>query len=582
VGAVSFFRAFASILALMLAALLAANQPAAGEELRSNNIDPTAIEKVDRLFEKWDKPNTPGAVLAIVKDGKIIYSRGYGMANLEEAVPNNSKTVFHLGSVSKQFTAFAIHLLVSDGKLSLDDDVRQYIQESPDFVKQITIRQLLHHTSGLRDQWNLLALAGWRLSDVITDGDVRRILMQQKELNFTPGDEMLYSNSGYSVLAEVVRRVSGMPLSQFAKERIFAPLEMNDTRFQANYGNIIKDRAYSYVPSGDGAYRYDALSYSTYGPSSLFSTVGDLARWDENFYTAKVGGPSVVRALQEKGKLNDGKELDYASGLVIGEYRGAKTVSHSGADAGYKANIVRFPDYHFTVIVLANAGDLDVDGIPLKIADICLAGTLAPAEAAPDGYPPIVKTEVKLEPQALDALLGDFELEPGFIISFTRENGVLFQQATGQAKFALYPSSPNTFFLKVADAEYVFGEVAADGKIHDATLHQNGHSYPLKRLDPFSLTQDELRTHSGAFYSEELGVIYFIREKNGMLSVRYPRGDILLKQTGVNSFLGAFPIGTLKFLCDPNEDCKGFEVDDGRVRNLKFTKINVPVPGTER
>jgi len=359
VSAVSFFRAFPSILVIMFAASLASNGLADGDELGSNNLDPIAIEKVDRLFEKWDKPNTPGAVLAILRDGKIIYSRGYGMANLEEAVPNTSATVFHLGSVSKQFTAFAIQLLANDGKLSLDDDFRKYIPEAPEFEEPITIRLLLHHTSGLRDQWNLLALAGWRLSDVITNGDVRRILMQQKELNFTPGSEMLYSNSGYSVLAEVVRRVSGMPLGQLAKERIFTPLEMNDTRFQAHYGNIIKDRAYSYAPTGNGAYRYVALSYSTYGPSSVFSTVGDLARWDENFYTAKVGGPSVVRAMQEKGKLNDGKELDYASGLVIGEYRGAKTVSHSGADAGYRANIVRFADYHFTVIVLANAGNLD-------------------------------------------------------------------------------------------------------------------------------------------------------------------------------------------------------------------------------
>jgi CubicO group peptidase (beta-lactamase class C family) len=294
------------ILATMLAAWSVRGGSAAAEEPGTENMAPSIIEQVDRLFEKWDKPNTPGAVLAILKDGKIVYSRGYGMANLEESVPNAPSTVFHLGSVSKQFTAFAIHLLVNDGKLSLDDDVRKYLPEAPDYGKSITIRQLLHHTSGLRDQWNLLALAGWRLSDVITDGDVRRLLTQQKELNFPPGEEMLYSNSGYSVLAEIVRRVSGMPLKQFAKERIFEPLDMSDTKYQAHYGDIVKNRAYSYVPTLDGSYRYDALSYSTYGPSSLFSTVGDLARWDENFYTAKVGGTAVLEALQEKGKLNNG------------------------------------------------------------------------------------------------------------------------------------------------------------------------------------------------------------------------------------------------------------------------------------
>jgi CubicO group peptidase (beta-lactamase class C family) len=565
------------IVAAMLAASSARGESAAPPEGPKTAImEPSTIEQVDRLFEKWDKPNTPGAVLAILKDGKIIYSRGYGMANLEESVPNTPSTVFHLGSVSKQFTAFAIHLLVNEGKLSLDDDARKYLPEAPDYGKPITIRQLLHHTSGLRDQWNLLALAGWRLSDVITDGDVRRLLMQQKELNFPPGDEMLYSNSGYSVLAEIVRRVSGMPLRQFAKERIFGPLEMNDTKYQANYGDVVKNRAYSYVPTREGAYRYDALSYSTYGPSSLFSTVGDLARWDENFYTAKVGGPAVLQALQEKGRLNNGKELDYASGLVVDQYRGLKTVSHAGADAGYRANIVRFPDYHFSVVVLANAGDLDAEGISLRIADICLKDKLGPADKPSDSYPPILKNEQKLEPEALDAFVGDFESEPGFVVTFTKENGAVFQQVTGQEKLPVYASSPNTFFLKVVDAEYVFDKPEADGKVRTATLHQNGHSFRLTRLGQFSLAPDQLHNRSGSFYSEELGVIYTIHEQKGNLGVRYPRGDISLKQIGPESFLGAFPIGELKFSCDQNDICKGFDISDGRVRNLKFKRVDLP------
>jgi CubicO group peptidase (beta-lactamase class C family) len=565
-----------SILATVLAAWSGCVGSAAEDEPATENLAPSQIEQVDRLFEKWDKPTTPGAVLAILKDGKIVYSRGYGMANLEESIPNTPSTVFHLGSVTKQFTAFAVHLLAEDGKLSLDDNIQKYLPEAPDYSKRITIRQLLHHTSGLRDQWSLLALAGWRMSDVITDGDVHRLLMQQKELNFQPGEEMLYSNSGYSVLAEIVRRVSGMPLKQFAKERIFGPLAMNDTRYQANYGDIIKNRAYSYVPTREGAYRYDALSYSTYGPSSLFSTVGDLARWDENFYTAKVGGSAVLQALQEKGRLNNGKETDYASGLVIDDYRGARAVSHEGADAGYRANIVRFPDHHFSVIVLSNAGDFDAARIPLRIADICLNDKLGPSDKPPDVYPPIAKNEQKLEPEALDAFLGDFELEPDFVISFTEENGALFQHATGQEKLPLYASSPTTFFLKVADAEYVFDKPQADGKVHSATLHRDGSSFPLKRLGQFSLSTDQIRNRSGSFYSEELGVIYTLHERNGNLSVRYPRGDVSMKQIGENTFLGAFPIGTLRFICDQNDSCKGFDINGERVRNLRFQRVDLP------
>ena len=265
---------------------------------------------VDQLFAQWAGPDSPGASIAIIQNGKIVYSQGYGSANLEYGVPNTPATVFDLASVSKQFTAFAIYLLAQDGKLSLDDDVRKHLPKLHDFGKVITIRQLLHHTSGVRDQSNLLLLAGWRLEDVITDEDVARLLFQQTELNFAPGDRFLYSNSGYTLLAMVVKQVSGKTLPEFAKERIFDPLGMAHTHFQDDYGIVVKDRAYSYARQPDGQYQYVALS-----TSSLFSTIGDLARWDENFYTGEVGGPALLAQMQEKGKLNNGKEIEYASGL---------------------------------------------------------------------------------------------------------------------------------------------------------------------------------------------------------------------------------------------------------------------------
>jgi hypothetical protein len=353
---------------------------------------------------------------------------------------------------------------------------------------------------------------------------------------------------------------------------------MNDTQFQAHYGDIVRNRANSYVPKRDGGYRYVALSYSTYGPSSLFSTVDDLARWDDNFYSAKVGGAAVLAALQEKGKLDDGKEIDYASGLEIGRHRGAATVSHSGADAGFRTNILRFPDHRFSVILLANAGDLDAGRVSLEIADICLDDALAPPDTAAQAYPPIVKTEIALAPEALTPFLGDFQLEPGFVISFTQDRGTLFTQATGQSRFPAYPSAPGVFFLKAVDAEFVFDRPGADGKVHGAVLHQNGRSLPLERLERFTLTPGQIQNRSGAFYSEELGVVYTIHGHDGALTLRYPRGDIALRQVGPDRFSGAFPIGTLTFSCDPDEACKGFAIDDGRVRNLKFRKVDLSAP----
>ena len=422
---------------------------------------------VDQLFAQWTGSGSPGASIAVIQNGKIIYSQGYGAANLEYSVPNTPATVFHLGSVSKQFTAFAIHLLAQDGKLSLDDDVREYLPKLHDFGKVITIRQLLHHTSGLRDQWNLLALAGWRPEDVITDDDVARLLFQQTELNFAPGDQFLYSNSGYTLLAMVVKQVSGKTLPAFAKERIFDPLGMSHTNFQDNYGVVIKDRAYSYERRLDGKYQYVALTYSTVGPSSLFSTVGDLARWDENFYTGEVGGPALLAQMQEKGKFNNGKEIEYASGLVIGKYRGLRTAEHAGDDAAYRADILRFPDRHFSVVVLANAGDdLSPTALSFKIADIYLKDRLQPT---PDKPSLGDKPEVTIDPKVLDAYVGDYELQdefrPGFIISFSKDKDRLVARATGQSSFPMYAVSNTAFRLRVVPAEVVFDDPTEGGKL---------------------------------------------------------------------------------------------------------------------
>jgi CubicO group peptidase (beta-lactamase class C family) len=291
---------------------------------------------IDKVFATWDHPDTPGAALAVVRDGKIVYSRGYGMANLEYGVPNAPSTIFHAASLSKQFTAMCIHILAQEGKLSLDDPARKYLPELAVEGPPITIRHLLHHTSGLRDQWELLRLAGLRMDDGITENDILGLLWQQRQLNFAPGEDELYSNSGYSLLGLIVRRVSGQSLAAFAQDRIFGPLGMKNTRFLENYGTLVKGRAYSYQRTREG-YRYVALSYSNTGATSLLTTVEDLALWNGNFDEPRAGGPAAVAALLVSGKLNDGFDTRYASGVELKPYRGLPAVAHSGSDAGYRA-----------------------------------------------------------------------------------------------------------------------------------------------------------------------------------------------------------------------------------------------------
>jgi len=250
----------------------------AGAKLWAQTLSEPIVKKVNSLFENWDKTQSPGCVVGIVRNDTLIFANGYGMANLEYSVPNSPETVYHLASVSKQFTAYAIILLAQQGKLSIDDDIRKYLPWFPNLKQKITIRNLLNHTSGIRDQWQLLSIAGTRLDDVITQEQIIKILSKQQELNFNPGDAFSYSNSGYTLLAEIVKSVSGQSLRRFTDSAIFKPLGMTNTHFHDDYTEIEKNRSYSYDRKGSFGFKNSILSYSTAGPTSLFSNVPDLSK----------------------------------------------------------------------------------------------------------------------------------------------------------------------------------------------------------------------------------------------------------------------------------------------------------------
>ncbi|WP_183567632.1 serine hydrolase domain-containing protein [Mucilaginibacter sp. SP1R1] len=264
------------------------------------------------------------------------------MANLEYTIPNLPETIYHLASVSKQFTAYAIILLAQQGKLNLDDDIRKYLPWFPNLRRKITIHHLLNHTSGIRDQWQLLAITGTRLDDVITQDQIIKILSKQQELNFNPGDAFNYSNSGFTLLAEIVKSVSGLSLRKFTDSAIFKPLGMTSTHFHDDYTEIEKNRSYSYDRKGAFGFKNSILSYSTDGPTSLFSNVPDLSKWIMNFYNAKVGGDRAIANLTQRGRLNNGQQLGYGEGIFSATYKGWKQYWHNGADAGYRTFISIF------------------------------------------------------------------------------------------------------------------------------------------------------------------------------------------------------------------------------------------------
>jgi CubicO group peptidase (beta-lactamase class C family) len=307
-----------------------------------------------------------------------VYSRGYGMANLETGSAITPASIFHVASISKQFAAFSVALLAEDGKLSLDDVIQKYLPEIPVYARPITIRHLIHHTSGLRDQWSLLGMADWRDDDLITENDVLSIVSRQKEINFLPGDEYIYSNTGYTLLGTIVKRVSGKSLREFSDERIFQPLGMTSTHFHDDHTMVVPGRTSAYEPRPGGGWAVSIPVFDTYGATSLFTTVADLLKWEQNFAEPKVGSRGLIEKAQQPTTLTSGRPLNYGYGLSIETYRGVRGVGHGGADAGYRSDVVRFPDSGLAVAVLCNASNSGPGGLARKVADILLEKQLAP------------------------------------------------------------------------------------------------------------------------------------------------------------------------------------------------------------
>ena len=530
-------------------------------------------DKVDEAFFVWNQKDAPGAAVAVQKDGVIIYKKGYGMANLEYDIPVDPSTVFHIASVSKQFTAYSILLLEADGKLSIDDDIRKYIPEVPDFGKTITLKHLVTHTSGMRDQWNLLAMAGWRLDDVITKEHVLKLVSKQKDLNFDPGEEMVYCNTGFTLLAEVVARVSGKTFAEFTEERIFEPLHMSNTLFYDDHEKIVKNRAYSYYADTEG-YKKSVLSYANVGATSLFTTVEDLSLWANNFSETKVGNKDIIKSLNTRAILNNGDTIDAAKGQFVGKYKGLKEISHGGADAGYRTFLTRFPDEDFSVVVFGNSASFNSGALAHKVVDIYLKDQLVDEPEKEDSSQEKSTQTVVLSSELIDAYTGDYELQPGFIISVSEESGALLAQATGQQIISLEPISQTEFKVKGVEATIHF--IPNGGaKAQAIKLHQGGQIMDAPRLAAFDKTKVNFDDFTGEFYSDELSTTYYFKIKEGKLVAEHSRiSDIELTPSKTDFFSGnKWFFGQIEFKRDKDGIINSCEVSSGRVRNLKFIKI---------
>ena len=558
-----------SALLLVCLALLAPRELA---QSKDGPQQPDSIStRVDNLFASFDKPDSPGCALAVIKDGTIAYKRGYGAGDLDHDIPISPGTVFHVASVSKQFTAFSVLLLAQQGKLSLEDPVRKYIHELGDFGTPITIRHLLHHTSGLRDQWNLLIMSGWRLSeDVVRDDDVLDLVSRMKALNFNPGEQHLYSNTGYTLLAQIVKRVSGQSLREFTEANIFKPLGMTRTFFRDDHAVIVKNQAYAYNSGPGGAFKLSVPNYDTVGASSLLTTVEDLARWDQNFYDYRVGGKALIEQMQVPGVLNSGEKISYAMGLAVGKYKGLKVVEHSGGDAGYRSHLMRFPDQRFSVACLCNLGNSNPSLLARRVADIYLAGQLIEVS---NQTAPAPVAAVTLTDQQRATKVGLYWNSNSADLARVREmNGKLFLGAVGGGS-ELLPLSENRFRIVARPGDVTFDSTDSGNALRLTLMLDGNPPIIYEAVKSVSPTAQQLSEYAGAYYSDEIDSTYRVAVHEGKLTLlRKKSPPLVLQPTFADAFSSDSLLGTIRFTRDQQQRLTGFIADGGRVKKFKFVK----------
>lgn len=475
--------------------------------LASSAVDnPAALnKKVDQLFASYDTPKTPGCALGVVRNGEFVYKRVYGAASLELGVQLSTRSVLVMGSISKQFTAASVVLAAEQGYLSLDDDVRKYIPELPNYGQTITLREMLHHTSGLRELENLLDFSGRNQEDIHPFAELIDLITRQKALNFQPGEEYLYSSTNYVLLAEVVRRATGKPLSRFAEENIFKPLGMLQTRFYDDHSVVVPDRVAAYDPADSGTFSVNwSTNYERVGDGGLMSSVEDLLLWDRNFYANKLGKGTLLQEMLTRGTLNNGDKIGYALGLGMSSYRGLSVVDHQGANFAYHTELLRFPEQHFSVICLCNLGSINPELLATQVADIYLEGSFRDQPAG------VQSSEA--ERQALAGLYRN--PEDHSVAEVVVVSGGLQVRNTRMKQVA-----PNQYSSLLGRYEARF-EPNSDGGMKMTFGHSYTKPWAFEKFQSFKASAEDLAQYAGDYASDELQATYHFRVKEQTLTLR--------------------------------------------------------------
>ncbi|WP_175402727.1 serine hydrolase domain-containing protein [Mangrovivirga cuniculi] len=535
-------------------------------------ISQKQLNKIDSLFTSWNVSNHPGGVVLVSKEGKTIFSKSYGLANIEYNIPNTNNTLFNIGSISKQFTAMGIVLLEEQNKLSFDDDIRKHIPDIPDFGEIITIRHLMYHTSGLRDLHGLLGLAGWRRGDLETNDDIYRIIKNQKELNFKPNEEFLYSNTGYILLAKIIENISQLKFDLWMKQNVFLPLGMKDTYVETSINEIVPNNATSYYLREDFERAVEYWGY--FGSGNIHSTIEDLNIWLQNFSAPQNNWESAFKKLLFTKPLKNGFETNYGFGVRIEDYSGRKVIQHGGAVGGFRALVRTFPEEQLNIVILTNYSRSNIGSKANEISDILLVkknnSITKPATTSAKLPAKFIKLSKK-KLQEFEGIYWSDSEKTGRKVYL--KNDTLQYSSSAENEWPLLPIGKQTFIM---DHPSIKPIVQFEDITHQMIIKTDSNlpgifTFLQKNLE---MKINDFNTLVGNYYSPELKSMYSISiDNNSNIYLEHARhGIIKLEQLYDDIFSGHWPVGTVEIERNENGNITGLRMSNGRTRNVWFKK----------
>ena len=528
-------------------------------------------QKIEHSINSTFKPfaNGPGLGLGIVADGKLIINKNFGLANLDYRIPMSDSTVFSIASVSKEFTAYCILLLEKQGKLSFNDEVHKFLPQLPVYPGSIFISDLLHHTSGLRDYIELLALGGWGSEDIMTLDNVLEVVYRQKGLNFLPHIKYHYSNTNYLLLGEIVKKITGQSLAQYAKENIFEPLHMNKTTFNESFRNTVPNLAISYRSAGNNNFRRIINNYAFTGPAGVYSTVPDLAKWITHIINLYRQNDPLYQKMIMLEKLPADAINNYACGFFISsKYKNIPMMYHDGYDVAYRAYMACFPSAGLGFVLLSNNDAVNPKYYGAMISDMLLKNKV---QADTTTTWREVKEGIKTSSEERKRLTGTYEMEEGFVFEIKEDKNVLNVVLDGEA-FRLHPQSNGEWSVKEFDYNIIFNSGNAKGAI---LVRGNGEIKKGHRVELATLTKENAAKYVGKYYSEEVSQVYEIKIINGKLTVsHFKQGEYEMtpyKKDVFRSGVGFFD--SIRFERSAKGEVIGFVYSGERAMGLFFKKI---------